>query len=730
VDLFLHKPSNLVCNDQVNVSLGQNGTSQVLPDQVLEGNYPFYGFFILEIENALGKKLGNTVTCADIGKKLTYTIKDRCEGNQCWGNLKIEDKLPPKITCADLTVPCALPDASPEYLKNFLGIATAFPKVEENCITHTLTYSETWTDLACEDKYNGINNLSGYFTRTWITVDGYKNFDSCHQRVFLRRLEIGNLILPKDTIVSCQQPQTTPFATGAPYFSFLGKNFPLYPNPSYCELNIVFQDQEIPVCPGSYKIIRKWILMDWCKPVTPSPPFTNPTFHTQVIKVSDDNKPIINCPKNTTVAAEPFTCCALVDLPDVIMEDACSGLAKNWADLELRDFYTGEVIGEQRYTGTLRNFPQNNLWHPDTLAVFGLTSCIQPGTHLVTYFAQDGCDNTASCSFFLTVEDQTPPVVACDKTTQVAIGADGEDDVFATTFDDGSFDNCCPVQLEARRMNGRCDGSPDDFGPMVGFCCADIGKIIMVVMRATDCNGNENECMVEVEVIDKIRPTCVPPANRTISCEIFDPSLWAYGMADAVDNCCLDTLFTTPNYALFDTFCNRGTLVRHFKSIDCYGNETTCSQRIVVFYESDYYLRLPNDLVTKTCNGKVNFGTPSFFNTDCEKIGFSFEDEVFTVVPGACFKIERTWKIINWCAYDPLKPCTFIPNPEPSPNPLDPSNIRGPVIGPPGLNGQWTPTVVKTTPKDSLPTDFSNFWNPNTNCYLYYISVGIAQNQR
>ena len=33
-----------------------------------------------------------------------------------------------------------------------------------------------------------------------------------------------------------------------------------------------------------------------------------------------------------------------------------------------------------------------------------------------------------------------------------------------------------------------------------------------------------NECMVQVEVQDKIKPACVPPANVTVACEQFDPS--------------------------------------------------------------------------------------------------------------------------------------------------------------------------------------------------------------
>jgi hypothetical protein len=65
--------------------------------------------------------------------------------------------------------------------------------------------------------------------------------------------------------------------------------------------------------------------------------------------------------------------------------------------------------------GSLASFPGNNQWDPDTLAVFGLTPCLPLGKHTVTYTVEDACGNTSTCSYTLTVDDQTPPVVACDQ---------------------------------------------------------------------------------------------------------------------------------------------------------------------------------------------------------------------------------------------------------------------------------------------------------------------------
>ena len=48
-------------------------------------------------------------------------------------------------------------------------------------------------------------------------------------------------------------------------------------------------------------------------------------------------------------------------------------------------------------------------------------------------------------------------------------------------------------------------------------------------------------------------------------------------------------------------------------------------------------------------------GKPEIYNEDnCSLVAVSYDDERFDIVPDACFKILRTWTIIDWCQYDPL----------------------------------------------------------------------------
>ncbi|MBK8192331.1 MAG: hypothetical protein IPK76_03750 [Lewinellaceae bacterium] len=107
------------------------------------------------------------------------------------------------------------------------------------------------------------------------------------------------------------------------------------------------------------------------------------------------------------------------------------------------------------------------------------------------------------------------------------------------------------------------------------------------------------------------------------------------------------------------------------------------------------------------------------YGEDCELLGVSFTDQIFTVVPDACFKIERTWTIINWCSYDSNLGCTFVPNPNPNATANHASNLAGPTVSPFGTPSPWGPTVTKINPGDQSTTNYSQFWSANVNCYQY-----------
>jgi hypothetical protein len=102
---------------------------------------------------------------------------------------------------------------------------------------------------------------------------------------------------------------------------------------------------------------------------------------------------------------------------------------------------------------------------------------------------------------------------------------------------------------------------------------------------------------------------------------------------------------------------------------------------------------------------------------------------VYTVVPDACFKIERKWKVINWCTYDSNLPCINVPNPEPNATANSAANLPGPIVSPLGTPNPWAPTVVKIKAADATATNYSTFWNANANCYTYTQIIKIVDGE-
>ncbi|HLP93001.1 MAG TPA: HYR domain-containing protein, partial [Saprospiraceae bacterium] len=705
-------PTALICDDLVYVAIDDDCQESLNPDEVLEGTYFCLDDYIVEVDKTLpygnGPWVPADLNASDIGKQYQYrVVRITGSANICWGEIKIEDKILPSLDCPDdITIACS----------ESTDLGHTGNVLVTDCSVYTTVVDDVFED-------NGeCGAPRGYIHRTWLVTDAWGNQSACSQRITLDAFELVHVVMPSDITVDCETAYlntgaTAPDVTGRPSINGapIGQG-------GYCAASISFTDERFDICSGSYSIHRTWKVSHECLPLGPN----NPVVHIQRIRVKDFGGPAFVCPPAVTVSTNPYECCATAALPKMIVSEGCSNISNLEAKVTGVNPLNGNII---TFTvgGHLEDFPGNNYWNPDTLAVFDYTQCMPLGDYTVQYKAQDDCSNISYCQFILTVADLTPPTVSCDQVTQVALTADGVAAIPAANLNDGTTDNCCLDFFEVRRMDGGdCTGT--DFAPDVQFCCSDIGDTVMVVFRAWDCHGNSNDCMVSVLVEDKIKPACQPPANVSVNCENFDPSLWSYGIPDVLDNCCLDTnkvflgkigLTHSANYALFDTVCNKGTITRTFRAFDCSGNSSQCTQRVFVTYLQDYYVKFPNDAIVTTCDGTGNFGEPLFFGEDCELLGVSHTDEIFTVVPDACFKIERTWQIINWCTFNPNLPLIEVPNPNPNPVSNASANLPGPTVSACGTIAPWAPTVVKINPTDLTATNYCTFWQQDANGYKY-----------
>jgi len=667
------------------------------------------------------------------------------------------------------------PTHTPDYLYHALGITAAIPTIRENCGLPVVDWKDLpKTTYPCGTVFEG-REVSAAFNRFWSFKDQNGNTSFCEQTIYLKKSHLFDISFPRDTTIACNDTSTHKFS---PYVNFGGRQLFLGRSP---DATVYFSqtDEIIPVCDGTHKIIKKYFVLDACMPTgmgTVPVPYENPMTYTHIIKVEDHVAPVVSCPDNITVSTDPIHCCSVFDLPDVLVSDKCSRIADARAIIISRNPETYEVTATRIITGRAGDFPGNNLWDTDTLAIFDLTPCLPEGVHDVRYDITDACGNTVNCEFIITMKDYTPPVAICDKQTIVTVGDDDQQDCYfpdlsdgqhagvawikAKTLDDGTYDECGhSIKFTVQRMrpyssfiqnlnNKIPKGCTDTTGNSIEYLsavsqgdslkvyCGEIGTTQLVVLRAWQINSDGtlalrqdnmpifNECMVQLTVQDKERPTCIPPASVTVSCLNFDPALKEYGLAAFSDNCCLDStkifqgvrgLTCQTDYTLFDTVCEKGTLTRLFRVFDCSGNSTSCTQNITVSYTEDYYVRFPDDRLVIKCDGITNPVGPRFLNEDCELLAVSFRDDTATSVPDACFIVTRTWKIINWCTYDPNCPLVYVPNPREHALTNSSINLVGPIISSctePTVN--WAPTKIFDA--DKLIFNYCSLWRLPSDC--------------
>ncbi|MEZ4896906.1 MAG: hypothetical protein R2806_08730 [Saprospiraceae bacterium] len=104
--------------------------------------------------------------------------------------------------------------------------------------------------------------------------------------------------------------------------------------------------------------------------------------------------------------------------------------------------------------------------------------------------------------------------------------------------------------------------------------------------------------------------------------------------------------------------CGVGTLTKTVTATDKCGNTAYDVQTLHVLPRSDFEVIFPEDVLV-TCDGENDLnataegaGYPIVTDDDCELIGITYSDEKFSTTDG-CYKILRTWKIIDWCVFSP-----------------------------------------------------------------------------
>lgn len=564
-----------------------------------------------------------------IGQTLKYHITHLPTQGSCWGNLTVYDNKPPSIdNCDDQTIHC-FQDARPDYEGGDVPTPTF-----TDCSSLEYDYEDDVTTSDCADGTTDI------ITRTWTVTDAYDNVNTCTQQIEVERISLraGATYTPQcpaDLDFVCaidSSPSIEPEVTGYPYFVIDGSRFDVIPGEQYfCTLASTYRDDVYPLCGGGVKIQRTWLITDWCSPNVLG---VNPFSCIQTIKIEDKNGPVIDCIESLTVNANSTTCEAAFPLPIAVINDDCS-------DIE-------EVIIRTAFG----NYTGNN----------GQLATLPVGEHLITYEATDACNNTSTCTSTIIVKDKTPPIAVCNESTAVGLTIDGGAIVYAESFDRGSFDNCAVDTFLVRRMASSCIAA-SEFDSFVAFDCCEVGEVVMVQFRVFDTAGNFNDCMVEVEVQDKLPPVVTCPPDKTVDCSTDLDDLSSFGQVGVLDNCSYeveeDVVYMIDN-------CGTGTVRRTFTVTDQGGQASTCTQTIYVENDEPFtedLISWPANYTSSICDQDIspdglpvvpeNYGFPIFRGATCDNVMATFNDEILEGDFPACYKILRHWTVIDWCQYNP-----------------------------------------------------------------------------
>ncbi len=623
--------STIACNGKITVALDGNCEALISPDLVLEGTYDCTDdyFVLISYQN---DSVPNPVPGDYIGKSLQASVIHLPSNNFCWGYLEVEDKLPPVIDCQDVTIQCYQSAGN-----------VPSPSATDNCDANP---KENLVDESIDDSdpCQGVT-----ITRTWLAFDDYDNIsDTCIQVISIAPPHLPTF--PSDRIWKCDEyfeypniVQANPF-TGD--LSNTGSGVPTNINGIYCMYDVDFSDQLIQTCGNNFKIIRTWVIFDWCNNQLVNSG-ANGEDNIQIIEVADQTPPKITHNSfsvgTTVLGNHPEPCRSTDFLSTATVSDDCSAYS-------LKIF---TPVGEAIYLNGVNGLGGGYIPAP------GLTQ----GNHIITYQAEDACGNISELEIEITVVDDVAPSAICDELTAVSISSAGQAEVFAEVFDDGSFDNCCVDRFEIRKMEDFCDNPSNlEFGESIAFCCEDATQNPHdVAFRIWDCAGNYNVCMIQVKVEDKQNPYAIEcPGNQNINCDYYIDNIETYlnlgqyevldqfGAPEFYDNC---SFSLSENVLVSIDECGNGNITRTFQAEDPSLNvSNTCTQIIFVQHISDWVIEFPADLTANCDLGDVpDFGEPNIFFESCELLAYSFEDEIFTVVTDACYKIVRNWTAINWC---------------------------------------------------------------------------------
>ncbi|MBL7815888.1 MAG: T9SS type A sorting domain-containing protein [Saprospiraceae bacterium] len=621
VVVYIRKVS-LICLSNINVSLEASCSVKLQPNMVLRGLHigsEFYKVQLLRGQTVLEEGIGGVQLDGfdlngvfyDLTKSgYTYKIIEPCTNTACWGTINFEDKTAPVIVCpANITLLCnQIADLNNlQITGEFNGAMNAQAGGISGSVTECSKYEQFYSDAGSVTACGG-----GIITRTWTVKDVWGNISlPCTQTITVLAAPVFSPPQSLPTVIlECQDVSATDKAA-----ILAGTDVDAYKLDG-CGLSTRLKSvSEIATCGNTYKIIRQWEVIDMCH----TPMIKGPVE--QIIQVIDKTAPDVSITYQNYALDEDSYCWkmyqngtdmdmsqatvkpfllnpetqkagAIIELTPLANSQVC-GMADIRFTMRATDEYcsNGSVTYSSsdsriQFNGSARLTASGG----QTVIVTG-TIMESQGTDFIVYVT-DACGNVTKQEFHINIIDNVSPQVVCVEETRATLGSDGKVRVFASTFNNGSRDNCGIERIHVRRMTKGIENvcsadmidTDDCFYDYVDFDCSDLGRTdVMVILRAVDAAGNYSDCMVNVTVDDKTKPVCTnqPTIYRRCTDDDINNYKTLFIEPAAYDNCGVTVKEVSDDKELVIT-CGEGTVIRTWTFEDCAGNTTACTQKLVV----------------------------------------------------------------------------------------------------------------------------------------------------
>jgi hypothetical protein len=339
--------------------------------------------------------------------------------------------------------------------------------------------------------------------------------------------------------------------------------------------NITFSDHIISTGPCSgAKVIQRTFTA-----TNPSNASLNASCVQTISLVDNQNPSFINCPSNIVLNASGSNCTAVANWGTILATDNC-------------------------VTPSISAVNQNGQF-------VNSGSSFAQGVNTVTYTATDGCNNTATCVFTVTVNCvatcNTAPLITCPApVSSLCIGADISTNALGNATATGGANCPTPVVSFSDEIVSQTS-------------CSRVVKRTFTAFYTSGSNLTSS-CTQNISLSDNQAPTILNCPTDIIISNPSTPVTWSAPYA--TDFCSTPTL--TSNFSSGSTFPVGVTTVVYTAVDDC-GNSATCSFNVIVNVNSS--ITCPSDInVSCGSNGGavVNWPAPTVNGTcsDCNNGNF------------------------------------------------------------------------------------------------------------